>query len=96
MLGRSREGRQGPLDRLDMDQAGVNRQCLVGVLAIEAEAHLATAPEHVEFAAKAISPGIRHPQDLDPLQREIEVGAAELARQHLALLDELFRVVDVL
>jgi len=39
------ERRQPALDRFDVDQAGIDGQRLVGVLAIEAEADGASAPQ---------------------------------------------------
>ncbi len=50
----------------------------------------------MELAAKAIAPGVIHSQDVDSIDRKFQVGALELAMQHLAFLGELLRIGKVL
>src|SRR6184192_4114006 len=96
ILCRARERRECPLDRLGVDQAGVDGQGLVGVLAVEAKAHGPATMQHVELAANAIAPGIVHSQDIDAIEGEVQVSTLELAMEHLPLLGQLLRIREVL
>src|SRR6184192_2727895 len=92
----ARERRQRPLDRLSVDQAGIDGQGLVGVLAIKTKAHGSATMQHMELAANPVAPRIVHPQDVDSIDRKFQVGTLELAMQHLPFLRELLRIGEVL
>ena len=66
------------------------------MLAVEAKAHGPATVQHVELAANPVAPWIVHPQDVDAVDWEFQVGTLELAMQHLPLLRELLRIREVL
>ena len=96
ILGSVGECRERPLDRLGVDQAGVDGQRLICVLAIETEADRAATAQDVKLAAKAIAPRILHAQDVDAVDGKFDMGALELAIQHLPFLSELLGIRQVL
>jgi hypothetical protein len=91
-----REGGQRLLDGLDVNQAAVDRQRLVGVLAIEAETGLAAPAKHMEFSPKAVAPWIVHTVDLDPLERKLEPDARQLVMEDSPLLGQLLCIGHML
>src|SRR5205823_3741941 len=81
--------RKRPLDGVRMDQAGVDGQRLVGVLAVEAEAHRSASSQDMELTAQPVTPGVIHAENVDPIDRDVKARALELAMQHLTLLRQL-------
>ena len=50
----------------------------------------------MELAAQAVTPGVFHAEDIDPVKGEVELRPLELAMQHVSLLGQLLGVGDVL
>ena len=94
----SRAGKrvERPLDGVRMDQAGVDGQRLVGVLAVEAEAHRSASSQDMELTAQPVTPGVIHAEDIDPVNGNIKTRPLQLAMQHLALQRQLLGIGDVL
>jgi len=90
------ERRQRALDSLHVDQAGVDGQRLVRVLAVEAKADRSAPSQDMELAAQPVPPGVTHAEDVDPVKGKVEVGALKLTMQHMTLLGQLLGIGDVL
>src|SRR5437879_317867 len=50
----------------------------------------------MKLTAQAVAPRVVHPQDIDAIDRKLEVRALELAMQDLPFLSQLFRIGQVL
>ena len=91
-----REGRERVLDRLGVNQAGIDRQRPVGVLSIEPQRDRAISMQDMKFAAESVPPWIIHAKGIDAIERKVELRLLELVVQHAPLLRQLLLVADVL
>src|SRR5438270_13095825 len=96
ILGGVREGRERVFDRLDMNQAGINRQRPVGVLSIEPQGDRAIAMQDMKLPAESVPPWIVHAKGVDAIERKVELRLLELVMQNAPLLRQLLLVGDVL